>query len=104
LWTNLGGNFSPVASTTTLIDIGFVNFPSSVRLVANVGGWIADPASNNGWIILSPLFKAIELSGSSRAWARPQPAATSNDNFTPCRIARARLALNAPPTTTQMAA
>jgi len=54
LWTNLGGNFSPVASTTTLIDIGFVNFPSSDGLVANVAGWIADPASNNGWINLSP--------------------------------------------------
>jgi hypothetical protein len=50
-WTDRGGDFFPGPSSARLVsDLGKYNFNDS-PMATDVAGWIADPASNFGWII-----------------------------------------------------
>ena len=52
LWTNPGGDFSPVISAQTAVQgVGFYNFSGS-QMVADVQSWLANPAGNFGWVLL----------------------------------------------------
>ena len=52
-WTTLGGDFDPTASRTIPVSgANFYTWPSSPRLVADVQGWIDDPATNFGWALI----------------------------------------------------
>jgi hypothetical protein len=52
-WSVAGGTFEPAPSGETLLSsTGPLTFQSSPGLVADVQGWIDDPAGNAGWIML----------------------------------------------------
>lgn len=55
LWTTPGGDFSPTPSASLLVGSQFTNdyhWLSTPALVADVQGWLNDPASNSGWLLL----------------------------------------------------
>lgn len=55
LWTQRGGDFVSVPSTTTFVSVNSnqaYTWPSTPRLVADVQGWIDSPASNHGLILI----------------------------------------------------
>jgi len=52
-WTTPGGDFSPTISGTQSADFsGPVTFASTPQMVADVQGWLNNPASNFGWILI----------------------------------------------------
>ncbi len=52
-WTNQGGDFSSTVSTQISVSgIGSYEFISTSQTVADVQGWLIDPGSNNGWVII----------------------------------------------------
>jgi len=52
-WTSPGGDFSPtVSASTTIGAVGPYTFASTPQLVADVQGFVDNPATNFGWIIL----------------------------------------------------
>jgi len=52
LWDTVGGDFSGQISATTQVGgNGKYTWGSSQQLVADVQGWIDDPANNFGWVI-----------------------------------------------------
>jgi carbon monoxide dehydrogenase subunit G len=52
LWTNQGGDFATTASASTIVNnVGFYHW-TGAGLIADVEGWLEDPASNFGWEIL----------------------------------------------------
>jgi hypothetical protein len=54
-WSVPGGDFVAQASSfTTVGGIGPYFFPSTVKLIEDVDGWLANPASNHGWLLLGP--------------------------------------------------
>lgn len=52
LWTNPGGDFSAASASAFVSGVGFYAW-SSAGLVADVQGWLDDPATNFGWGIIS---------------------------------------------------
>ena len=55
LWTTPGGDFNPTPSASLLVGSQFTNdyhWLSTPALVADVQGWLNDPSSNNGWLLL----------------------------------------------------
>jgi hypothetical protein len=51
-WTNPGGDFDAAPSaSTTVADVGFYEW-SSPGMVADAQGWLDDPASNHGWVLV----------------------------------------------------
>ncbi len=53
-WTTPGGDFAPVASASTPVGFMVGDYTwSSAALVADLNAWIADPASNFGWIVIT---------------------------------------------------
>ena len=51
-WTAPGGDFSPTASATTPVSaVNTTYIWSGSGLVADVQGWVSNPASNFGWVI-----------------------------------------------------
>jgi hypothetical protein len=51
-WAQAGGDFAPVASATQVVG-GFGTYSwSSPQLAADVQGWVSNPASNFGWILV----------------------------------------------------
>ena len=53
-WTTPGGDFSPTASATTPVSaVNITYIWSGSGLVADVQGWVSNPASNFGWVILA---------------------------------------------------
>lgn len=54
LWSAPGGDFveQAVANTPISSSPQVVTFTSSASLIASVQGWLDDPASNHGWILL----------------------------------------------------
>ncbi len=51
-WTTPGGDFSPTASATTTVSAVNTTYTwSGSGLLADVRGWVSNPASNFGWII-----------------------------------------------------
>jgi len=55
LWATPGGDFDPAPSATrTVVGLGFYDWDSTERMVADVQGWVDDPSSNHGWILIGP--------------------------------------------------
>ncbi len=55
LWANLGGDYSPIASASQVVGINtgvFYSWGPTVQMQADVEGWLADPATNFGWLLL----------------------------------------------------
>lgn len=57
LWNSPGGDFASTASASVLagaVPLGGIDitWASTAGLVADVQGWVADPASNFGWLLL----------------------------------------------------
>lgn len=54
LWTTPGGDFAPVASATASVGgtFGYYTWGSTPELVADVQGWLDDPATSYGWLVL----------------------------------------------------
>ena len=51
-WQEIGGDFVPVSSASTLVDgIGFYSW-SSAGMAMDVQSWTIDPTSNFGWILI----------------------------------------------------
>lgn len=52
LWQTPGGDFAPTTSATTaVVDVGDYQWRSPT-LLADVQGWVANPATNFGWILI----------------------------------------------------
>ena len=52
-WASPGGDFAPAASASQGADaVGSYAWGSTPQLVADVQGWLADPSSNFGWVLL----------------------------------------------------
>jgi len=54
LWVTPGGDFSPItsASATVTIERKFVTWGTTAEMAGDVAGWVNDPVSNNGWLLL----------------------------------------------------
>jgi hypothetical protein len=52
-WTNPGGDFAGTASATTSVGgFGPYTWGSTAQMVADVQGWLNNPGSNFGWLVL----------------------------------------------------
>ena len=53
-WTGPGGDFEPAPSATAAINgaIGPFRFASGTDLIADVQGWVDQPSSNFGWVMI----------------------------------------------------
>lgn len=52
VWSDAGGDFSPVASASTVVEAPGVYVWSSPQMAADVQVWLDDPARDFGWILL----------------------------------------------------
>ena len=53
LWAEAGGSFAPLASTELVIaGAGTYDWPSTLRLVADVQSWLDDPSASFGWVVI----------------------------------------------------
>ena len=70
-WTEAGGDFAPNVSATAAAGLaGTTATWGGPNLVADVQGWLEDPSSNHGWLIVSALegeFKRVKKFHSSEA-------------------------------------
>ncbi len=57
-WATPGGDFSPEASASAVVGrppfggVSIITWGSTARMVADVQGWLDDPSSNHGWLVL----------------------------------------------------
>lgn len=94
-WSQAGGDFDPTPSAA--VNLGFpgeaYTWGPTPRMLADLQGWLANPASNHGWILIgveanSQNAKRFESRDSSPA-LRPMllvsylPAATADDGDIP---------------------
>ncbi len=49
-WTAPGGDFAAASATTSIDGLGVYTW-TSAKMATDVQGWLANPATNNGWII-----------------------------------------------------
>jgi len=78
-WANDGGDFAPIASSMVAVPtaIGDVSWPSTPDLVADVQGWLDNPATNFGWMLKQPNDTINPGAGEARRFfAREAPEAT----------------------------
>jgi hypothetical protein len=74
-WTTPGGDFVAQASATTNVpSFGSVTWASSASLVADVQGWIDNPASNFGWLIKD----AENLTRTARRFSSSENSTSAN--------------------------
>jgi hypothetical protein len=53
LWTTPGSSFAqPLSATFQVADVGSYSISSTPGLVADVQGWLDDPSSNFGWVLV----------------------------------------------------
>lgn len=76
-WQTPGGDFTPAASATTAVAGEAIYQWRSPTLLADVQSWLADPASNFGWIIIgdenaSGTAKRFDSKENPTAANRPQ--------------------------------
>src|SRR5262245_12969548 len=120
-WTTQGGDFSATVSASQMVGgVGQYTW-SAAQMVADVQGWLDNPASNFGWLMLagdeslfltakrfdtrestSPPVLAITYipSGSPTPTATPTATATPTVTATPTAIPTATPTATATPTTT----
>jgi len=56
-WANVGGDFAATASASQTVDTaGFYTWDSTPDMVADVQGWLDNPATNFGWIVVGTEF------------------------------------------------
>ncbi len=68
-WTSQGGDFaSDVSASQEVAEVGEYTWASTSTMVADVQGWLDDPASSFGWIILID----EDVPGSARRFASRQ--------------------------------
>ncbi len=73
-WETPGGDFADAASaTTTVDDVEFYTWNSTPELVADVQGWMDDPAPNFGWMLLG---NEATLTTAKRFESRDSPNAS----------------------------
>ncbi len=78
LWATAGGTFEQSASAALQVgDVGSYVIQSSPGLVADVQGWLADPQSNFGWVLVvdspsSGSAKRFDSRGNDSAFNRPK--------------------------------
>jgi len=53
-WTNPGGDYVANASSSTTVGGAFVTYRwlTNAAMVMDVQGWVDDPSTNNGWVIV----------------------------------------------------
>jgi hypothetical protein len=100
LWTTSGASFAQLASATMqVVDEGDYSYSSTPELVADVQGWLDDPSSNHGWVLVvdsppSGSAKRFDSRENSAASSRPQltieyeadlDGPTASFSFTPAR-------------------
>jgi hypothetical protein len=82
LWTTSGGSFAQVASATLQVaNEGGYSFSSTPELVADVQGWLDDPASNFGWVLVvdsPPSGSAKRFNSREHSTASSRPKLTIN--------------------------
>lgn len=86
-WTNDGGDFDPTASATIMVGSanGTYTWGSTAQLVADVQGWLDDPSTNFGWLLLAdestfPTAKRFDTRENDNPAVRPMLTI----EFTPC--------------------
>lgn len=54
VWAQRGGDFVPGASSSLVVGgaPAFYTWPSTAQLVADVQGWVDQPAAHHGWIVI----------------------------------------------------
>ena len=107
-WTTPGGDFSPTLSATTTVEAWDTTYQwSGAGLLADVQSWVANPASNFGWVVLgneidsgsaarfgsrenatnqprlNVTFQVPSPTPTPAATATPTPAATATPSGTP---------------------
>ena len=84
-WSNRGGDFSTTPSATQTVGfIGSYTWGSTVQMVSDVQGWLNNPATNFGWVLLgdettAPTSKQIGSRDNTTPALRPALTVT----FTP---------------------
>jgi hypothetical protein len=75
LWSSAGGDFDAAASASASVaGIGDYAWGSTPGLVADVQGWVDNPASNHGWLVLGN----ENATGSAKRFnTREHPSASS---------------------------
>ena len=60
-WTTVGGDFAPTASATTTVNgAGLYNW-SSPTLLTDVQGWLANPTTNFGWLLVGDESQSADI-------------------------------------------
>lgn len=79
LWQTAGGVFAP--TTTATVTVGGIDFYrwSSPALVADVQGWVSNPNSNFGWVVIGT---ETESGTAKRFDARESPVAANRPQLT----------------------
>lgn len=84
-WSTPGGDFvSTPSASTTVAAIGFYTWNSTPEAVADVQGWLDNPATNFGWLVRGN-ESAMRTSKkfASREWGIPEQRPRLVINFTP---------------------
>ncbi|MCA9200274.1 MAG: tandem-95 repeat protein, partial [Planctomycetales bacterium] len=72
-WTTAGGDFGSSASASTLVDaVGSYTW-SSPQMITDVEGWLSDPSSNFGWLLMG-----VEVANSYKRFDSSENASTAN--------------------------
>jgi hypothetical protein len=70
-WATPGGNFTATASATTPVDGQGVTYSwSSAQLAADVQGWVNNPSTNFGWIVIGD---EVTITTAKRFGSRENP-------------------------------
>jgi Glucose / Sorbosone dehydrogenase len=87
-WTTIGGDFIAVPNASAFQSpfVGSKTW-SSDGMLADVQDWLADPASNFGWIVIGEEFLTTTARRySSRETANAQSRPRLTIEFTPCKV------------------
>ena len=80
LWTTSGASFAQSASATIQVaDEGSYSYSSTPELVADVQGWLDDPSSNFGWVLVvdsPPSGSAKRFNSRENSTASSRPSLT----------------------------
>jgi hypothetical protein len=85
-WDTPGGDYATVPSAVTTVgNLGFYAW-SSPAMAADVQGWLDDPASNNGWVLIGPedVTSAKRFDTRENPTVANRPALTITYEASPC--------------------